>query len=151
RPSYVTWLDAVALSLRDVDLDLDTGLVLGQLDSLVDETVDARQGMLHLLRLLCESPEVLAVQADNEVVLRPGQHLTDTVVREAFDPFGEARVVRDHSLDGGERCAVVRLPTDCDPDLARVDVHDFIGGNSAADMSANGLDTFDGVQLAAGP
>src|SRR5439155_2270187 len=123
----------------------------GQLDVRVGEPGGACESVLNLLRLLREGGEVLAVEADGEVVTRTRQHVANPVVREGLGALRKAGIARDDPLHRSERRAVVRVRADGDPHLAGIDVYDLVGGDGAADMSADLLDALDRAQFGTCP
>ena len=126
-PPDVTGLDPVALGRREVDLHLELGDVLDELDVLLDHAVDVGEDRLDLIGLGPQHVEVRAEDADHDGVARAGQHLADAFLEVGLHVPLEARVAVDDLLDLGEGLVVVGFRRHADPVLAEVDAHDLVG------------------------
>ena len=149
-PADIAGLEALALGRGQVDLDLHLSFLGLPLDLQVRNAVDRRQRLLHLLRRAAERRPVRAVEADDDCVVGPGQHLPDALAQIRLNVPGQPGIPVDHSLDSRDRCLVIGLGIDGQPELTGVDADHLVSRHRAPQMGADVRHARHGTELARG-
>ena len=135
-PAHVARLEAVALGLREVDLDLDLGDALLELDDGRRSTpVDLRDAALHLVRLAVERVRSSPKMRTTIGSLDP-EHLVDPLVQVGLHVVEHPGIAVDDLLDPRDRLRRSRRSGRCDPVLAEVDAGDLVGQERLPDVGA---------------
>ena len=118
---------------------------------LLDDALDAADGLLYLLGRLADLLEVVALDADDERRAASRQHLPDPLLQVRLHVPVDPRVALDDLLHLGERLVVVGRRIDADPVLAEVDADHLVREQRLADVGAAVANARDRPKLLAGP
>src|SRR5206468_4094550 len=125
-PADVAGLEAMALGGGNVDLDLDLRFLGLSFHAQIRDALDVPQGLPHLLRHAVERGTLRTIEAQDDGVVSPREHLSDLLAQIRLHVLGESGIAVDHSLNGGHRRLVVRLGIYAHPELAGIDPYDLV-------------------------
>ena len=145
----VAGLEPVSLGRREVHLDVDLRDVDDEVGVGLDDPIHTGEDVVDVVGEVPKDLQVGPVDADHEVLARPGQDLVDPLVEVRLDVRIQPGVAGGDLLDRGQGRVIVRGRVDADPVLGEVDPGDLLALERLADVRSEVAHARDRPQLPA--